>query len=67
MKMMFFTYILQSDLDGSFYIGQTKDIEKRIFRHNKGYNRSTKAKSIIFERNSKTLEVGLYEIFTNKI
>lgn len=44
MKKMFFTYILQSEVDGSFYIGQTNDVEKRLSRHNAGYNRSTKGK-----------------------
>ncbi len=40
---MFFTYILESEIDGSFYIGQTKSLKSRILKHNKGYNKSTKA------------------------
>ena len=42
--MTFFVYILQSEVDGSFYIGQTQDLTKRLEKHNKGLNRSTKKK-----------------------
>jgi putative endonuclease len=40
---VYYVYVLKSELDGSYYIGQTKDIESRIISHNKGKNRSTKA------------------------
>jgi len=33
---MFQTYILQSELDGSYYIGHTSDISKRLKEHNQG-------------------------------
>ena len=39
---MFYTYILKSKLTGSYYIGQTNDIVKRLHLHNSGYNKSTK-------------------------
>ncbi len=42
--MKFFIYILESELDGSFYIGQTSNLNSRLEKHNKGLNRSTKAK-----------------------
>ncbi|MCK4569873.1 MAG: GIY-YIG nuclease family protein [Bacteroidales bacterium] len=42
--MEFFTYILQSEVDGSLYIGQTNSLQDRINRHNRGYNKSTKSK-----------------------
>ena len=42
--MVFCTYILQSEVDNSFYIGQTSNLASRLQRHNKGYNRSTHAK-----------------------
>ena len=42
--MKFFVYILESELDGSFYVGQTSDLTTRLEKHNKGLNRSTKAK-----------------------
>jgi putative endonuclease len=41
---MFWLYILQSSRDGSYYIGQTKDLDERIARHNLGHSHSTKAK-----------------------
>jgi len=39
---MYFTYVLQSELDGKFYTGFTKDLKLRFERHNKGYVDSTK-------------------------
>jgi len=42
--MTFFVYILKSAIDGSFYIGQTQNIEARLIKDNKGYNKSTKNK-----------------------
>jgi putative endonuclease len=44
LKMQVYVYILKSGKDGSFYIGLTKDIEKRVIQHNNGYNLSTKSK-----------------------
>ncbi len=41
---MFHVYILKSEKDGSYYIGQTKDLEKRIKWHNLGYSKYTRAK-----------------------
>ncbi|MBT8261321.1 MAG: GIY-YIG nuclease family protein [Bacteroidia bacterium] len=41
---MFFVYIIESQKDGSYYIGQTSDIEKRLMSHNSGQTRSTKGK-----------------------
>ena len=41
----FYVYFLRSKRDGSLYIGQTNNIEKRIERHNKGLIRSTKNRS----------------------
>jgi len=40
---MFKVYILKSEDFLRYYIGHTKNINKRIERHNKGYIRSTKA------------------------
>ncbi|MHA7101256.1 GIY-YIG nuclease family protein [Roseivirga pacifica] len=37
---MYYTYILQSEKDGSFYIGYSKNPEQRLIKHNtsnKGY------------------------------
>ena len=38
----FFVYFLRSQRDGTLYIGQTKNIEKRVKRHNSGLVKSTK-------------------------
>ena len=44
MEDKFYTYLLQSQLDQSFYIGQTKDLEQRLILHNEGHTKSTMAK-----------------------
>jgi putative endonuclease len=44
----YFTYILQSKIDGKFYTGYTSDLEKRVYEHNSGKVYSTK-KRIPFE------------------
>ncbi len=41
---MFYTYILQSTTSGRLYIGQTNNLEDRIFRHNTNLNKATKGK-----------------------
>jgi putative endonuclease len=39
--MTFYVYILYSDAFDRFYIGQTKDVEMRLQRHNAGIEKST--------------------------
>ena len=39
---MFYTYVLQSEKDGKFYVGFTKNLELRFEQHNKGLVESTK-------------------------
>jgi putative endonuclease len=39
--MMFYTYVIISERDRKFYIGFTKDIEKRLAEHNDGLVTST--------------------------
>ncbi len=34
---MYFTYILYSQKHDKYYVGQTNDIDNRLFRHNNGY------------------------------
>ena len=41
---MYFVYILQSQKDHSFYIGQTEDLQKRLSLHNEGKSRYTSRK-----------------------
>ena len=45
MKMTYYVYILQSEQDGSFYIGHTADLGARMQRHNNSRSRYTKAKA----------------------
>jgi putative endonuclease len=40
--MDYFVYILYSPSLDRYYVGQTKDIEERLERHNAGRNKSTK-------------------------
>lgn len=42
--MKYYTYILQSDKDGSFYIGQTENLEERLEKHNLGLSKYTSKK-----------------------
>ncbi|WP_297694928.1 GIY-YIG nuclease family protein, partial [uncultured Eudoraea sp.] len=41
---MFFVYIIESAVDNSFYIGQTKDLIKRVTYHNEGLSKYTSKK-----------------------
>ena len=40
--MAYYVYILQSQKDGTYYIGSTHDIESRLDRHNQGRSQYTK-------------------------
>jgi putative endonuclease len=44
MSMAYFVYILQSEQDGSYYIGHTADLKERIQRHNQGRSLYTRLK-----------------------
>lgn len=52
---MYFVYSLKSKKNSKFYIGSTKNLEKRIEEHNSGKCFSTK--------NLKPLEIIYYEAF----
>ena len=39
---MLYTYVLQSEKDGKFYVGFTKNLKLRFEKHNKGFVESTK-------------------------
>ena len=39
---MYRVYILYSDSLGKYYVGQTKDLEERLERHNQGREKYTK-------------------------
>jgi len=40
--MMYYVYILQSELDKEFYIGNTADLRRRYAEHQTGHVKSTK-------------------------
>jgi len=42
--MVYYLYIIQSDKDGSFYIGTTQNLDARILRHNQGRSKYTRTK-----------------------
>ena len=39
--MVYGVYILQSEKDGSYYVGHTNNLEDRLKRHNEGRSRYT--------------------------
>jgi len=41
---MFYTYILQSEIDNSYYIGHSSDMKKRLEYHNQGLSIYTSRK-----------------------
>ena len=43
--MAYFVYILQSERDGSYYIGHTVDVGGRLKRHNEGRSTYTRGKA----------------------
>ncbi|MFN7088658.1 MAG: GIY-YIG nuclease family protein [Candidatus Paceibacteria bacterium] len=55
---MFWIYILLSIKDKNFYVGQTKNLERRMKEHNLGLVKSTK--------NSSPLCLVYCEIFENR-
>ena len=42
MIMFYYVYLLQSELNSSFYIGYSNNLKRRLIEHNKGSNFSTK-------------------------
>jgi len=42
--MSYHVYILQSEADGSYYVGSTQDLDARVHRHNEGRSKYTKTK-----------------------
>jgi len=41
---MFFVYIIQSQKQGTYYVGVTDNIERRLFEHNHGKSIYTRSK-----------------------
>ena len=42
--MCYFVYILQSRVDGSFYVGYSNDVDRRLAEHNAGLSSYTSRK-----------------------
>ncbi|NLD39243.1 MAG: GIY-YIG nuclease family protein [Desulfatiglans sp.] len=42
--MPYYVYILQSELDTSYYVGSTRNLEERLEKHNQGRSKYTKTK-----------------------
>ena len=60
--MEFKVYILQSQLDGSYYIGYTTDLEKRLSNHNSGKSNYTSKKipwKVVYSENFATKSEAL--------
>ena len=55
---MYYVYVLQSEKDGKFYAGFTKDLKLRFEQHKKGLVESTKDR--------RPLELIYYEACTDK-
>ena len=52
-------YILESQKDKRFYIGSTENLEKRLFRHNQGYEKATKPHrpyAVVFKQECSSIE-----------
>ena len=56
--MPYYVYVLRSGLDGTYYVGSTRDVDARVARHNQGGSRYTKSK--------RPWKVIYYEKFENK-
>ena len=54
---MFYIYILQSELDYSYYVGFTENIENRVYEHNfgrTGYSKSKRPWKLIYSERFET-------------
>ena len=58
-KLQYCVYVLKSQEDGNLYIGFTKDLNRRLTEHIKGYNKATAPRrpfELIFAEFYKTRE-----------
>jgi len=67
---MFYTYILQSEIDNSFYTGHSSDIKRRLEYHNEGLSKYTSKKIpwrlVYFETFETKKEANRRELFLKK-
>ena len=65
--MMYYVYVLQSELDKKFYIGQTSDLKRRYAEHQRGNVESTKnrlpMKLLCYEAYNTKQEASRREVF----
>jgi len=63
---MFYTYILQSQKSGRYYVGHTENIPKRLLRHNNGQVLATRNKGpwalVYFENFNSRIEANQREL-----
>ena len=79
---MFYVYVLYSELFDKYYIGQTKDVNARIVRHNSGLenytskyvpwllvgfvSKSTRSEAVVLEKKLKNLSRARLLVFIEK-
>jgi putative endonuclease len=59
----YYVYVLLSKKNGSLYIGQTSNLEKRLEKHNKGQIKSTKSRApfdLIYVESYNTRREAMY-------
>ena len=80
--MGYWVYILESEMNGSYYVGQTEDVSERLSRHNDGrenytsayrpwrllgvIEKQTRSEAILLERKLKNLSRERLMIFLEK-
>ena len=58
---MFYVYILQSKIDGTFYTGMTSDVDQRLKEHNSSVTKTTRSRkpwSLVFTEECDTRELA---------
>jgi len=67
---MFYVYLLQSDVDSTFYVGFTENLEQRLKQHNNGESKYTSRKipwKLVYFENFETKSEALKrELFLKK-
>ena len=68
--MKYYAYILQSETDGSYYIGHTDSLDRRLEQHNAGKSKYTARKTpwklVYFEEFNSRKEANQRERFLKK-
>ena len=66
---MYVVYIIQSEIDSSFYIGFSSNLEKRLLDHNSGKSRYTKAKlpwRLVYQEGFNSKKEAIISFLKNK-